>query len=163
MDTTDPAKEFGRRVRVARVWAGYTRQSDFGEALAAEWPDWPVRTNVKRVELGERTLNYDEQKTWAKRIAEFTGVPQWFMVSGWEGAVQQGSLQQQLEDLKETVRQHDELLLKAVRDRPGPFENKPADAADQAATTLRRAATEARQKQAERPARRPAAKKRTQG
>jgi hypothetical protein len=138
------------------VWAGFTRQDDFGDALADRFPDWPVRRVVKRVENGERRLNSDEIAEWAHRVAELTEVPEWFLLSGWEAAAEERSMQYQLEVLREAVERHYQLLLRAIRNRPAP-------AVADVATKLRQAARSATQKQAEHPEHTPRARRDQQG
>jgi hypothetical protein len=153
---------FGRRLKTARAWAGYKSQEAFGEALMRVWPDWEVKTNVKRIELGLRTVGYEEMLLWSDRIHEFTAqelgseqaVPKWFMLRGWAGGQEAGvGHDQLLEELRESVAEHDRLLLQIIRDRPAPTLSVVGDDGDtdgDLASSVERAAEQAAQPEPQR-------------
>lgn len=102
--------EFGLRVKMARLWKGITRKEEFGEALARAYPGWPAKSNAKRVEDGVLNLSSDDRDEWAARVAEYTGVPEWFMYYGWEPPSTVTVPGSELQELQETVDLHTRLL-----------------------------------------------------
>jgi hypothetical protein len=109
MGDLEDASDFGKRVRVARAWAGYARREDFVDDLLEQWPDWPIKSVVKRIENGEKVPARGELETWAERLEEFAGVPQWFMLRGWDGA-QEVSGDAALDELREAVARHEQFF-----------------------------------------------------
>ncbi|CAB4894470.1 unannotated protein [freshwater metagenome] len=103
--------DFGRRLRVARTWGGFTRQSDLGQALAERYPGWPVATMVKRVETGQVVVAPHDIPVWAARVAEVTGVPDWFLLHGWAARPEPTNVEQMLGELAERVADHDRRLI----------------------------------------------------
>lgn len=69
--------ELGRRVRVARVWAGLTRD-ELAARLGVSFH------TVERSETGRRRVALDE----LVRIGELCGVPETFMRHGWAACAQ---------------------------------------------------------------------------
>lgn len=87
-DDDHPAKRLGRKLREARIAAGYRSQQAFGEAMPLH------RTTVAKIEIGQRHINADVLKKWCELchvdfelyeasarlawVAEASPVPVWF-------------------------------------------------------------------------------------
>lgn len=87
-DEDHPAKRLGRKLREARIAAGYRSQQAFGEAMPLH------RTTVAKIESGQRHINTDALRRWCELchvdyelyeasarlawVAEASPVPVWF-------------------------------------------------------------------------------------
>lgn len=74
IDNHNDVAEHARRVRVARIWAGLSRE-ELADALGVSF------VTIERTESGRRHVEPDE----LERIGELCGVPDRFMRYGWPG------------------------------------------------------------------------------
>jgi len=81
ISTTDRAyigrvsRELGRRIRAARVYAGFDGRPELAKILETSEP------TLQRIELGDRAVKRPELLA----IAEACKVPMWFLERGWDG------------------------------------------------------------------------------
>jgi transcriptional regulator with XRE-family HTH domain len=87
-DNDHPTKRLGRKLKEARIAAGYRSQQAFGEAMPLH------RTSVAKIESGQRHINADTLRRWCELchvdfelyessarlawVAEASPVPDWF-------------------------------------------------------------------------------------
>jgi len=113
-----PTNEFGRRIRAARGYAGFS-QAELATAIKARDPAWEVSLpTVKRLEKHGAEGVKGSQADWSERVAAACDVPRWFLEQGFEigTTVEADSLEERVAVLEEVFSG----LLRAGAGAPAP-------------------------------------------